>query len=442
MATMTSSWWRDRGWGKPSRKPLPSERGPLLIADRDLATRRELLADRFGDGAPGPSSARSPTMRRSPTSLAAAGQQFRSLVITAGLSPQMAPGETIFQVNLVGNREGAAGIRAERDARRRRRVLRVDRRAHDDAITAARPRRARPAPRRRSALVRSPSRVSTSVIRASHMCFPSSGSCAWSAGSRPPWGARGGRILSLSPGVIDTSMGQVAVDAHAPARDGDRRMARAPARPARGVRVGRVVPVLRRCVVHDGQRRARRRWFGRLDAGGTLSDGEEDEDMTDFLYTADFMVPDPDAFTEMVVKRLGIVAREDYRQAFADPRLHRPLPAREPVPRRRPDPVRAAAPRRRAEPGRPAVRAVSRQPPRVPGTIPTVEDALVRHRDLRHPRHHRQAPFARSEVPRLTRSTSTSPGNACGRGPARRSRATPRRSTAASASSGTRSNRS
>jgi hypothetical protein len=40
--------------------------------------------------------------------------------------------------------------------------------------------------------------------------------------------------------------------------------------------------------------------------------------MTDFLYTADFMVPDPDAFTEMVVKRLGIIAREDYRQAFPD----------------------------------------------------------------------------------------------------------------------------
>jgi len=38
----------------------------------------------------------------------------------------------------------------------------------------------------------------------------------------------------------------------------------------------------------------------------------------DFLYTADFMVPDPDAFTEMVVKRLGIVAREDYRQGFAN----------------------------------------------------------------------------------------------------------------------------
>jgi hypothetical protein len=38
--------------------------------------------------------------------------------------------------------------------------------------------------------------------------------------------------------------------------------------------------------------------------------------VTDFLYTADFMVPDPDAFTEMVVQRLGIVAREDYRQAF------------------------------------------------------------------------------------------------------------------------------
>jgi hypothetical protein len=40
--------------------------------------------------------------------------------------------------------------------------------------------------------------------------------------------------------------------------------------------------------------------------------------MTDFLYTADFMVPDPDAFTEMVVAKLGIVAREDYRQAFPE----------------------------------------------------------------------------------------------------------------------------
>jgi hypothetical protein len=38
----------------------------------------------------------------------------------------------------------------------------------------------------------------------------------------------------------------------------------------------------------------------------------------DFLYTADFMVPDPDAWTEMVVAKLGIVAREDYRQGFAD----------------------------------------------------------------------------------------------------------------------------
>ena len=40
--------------------------------------------------------------------------------------------------------------------------------------------------------------------------------------------------------------------------------------------------------------------------------------VTDFLYTADFMVPDPDGFTDMVVAKLGIVAREDYRQAFPE----------------------------------------------------------------------------------------------------------------------------
>ena len=40
--------------------------------------------------------------------------------------------------------------------------------------------------------------------------------------------------------------------------------------------------------------------------------------VTDFLYTADFMVPDPDRFTDMVVAKLGIVAREDYRQAFTE----------------------------------------------------------------------------------------------------------------------------
>jgi hypothetical protein len=36
----------------------------------------------------------------------------------------------------------------------------------------------------------------------------------------------------------------------------------------------------------------------------------------DFLLSADFMVPDPDAWAAMVVKRLGILERPDWRQAF------------------------------------------------------------------------------------------------------------------------------
>jgi hypothetical protein len=38
--------------------------------------------------------------------------------------------------------------------------------------------------------------------------------------------------------------------------------------------------------------------------------------MRDFLLSADLMVPDPDAHTELLVKRLGILERPDWRQAF------------------------------------------------------------------------------------------------------------------------------
>lgn len=38
--------------------------------------------------------------------------------------------------------------------------------------------------------------------------------------------------------------------------------------------------------------------------------------MRDFLLSADLMVPDPDAHTELLVKRLGVLERADWRQAF------------------------------------------------------------------------------------------------------------------------------
>jgi NAD(P)-dependent dehydrogenase (short-subunit alcohol dehydrogenase family) len=185
-----------------------ADRGPLLIADRDLDAARS-VARRLG------SDARAThcdvTDDAQIAALAEDAGPFAALVITAGLSPQMAPGSAIYTVNLVGMAKvlaafelqvgpgsvavcfasiaGHAGLPPDT-------VLEV----LDDPL----------APDLFTRLAEMGVDVDDSP---SAYIASKAGVMRMVRRLAPAWGARGGRILSLSPGVVDTSMGRKAVDA-------------------------------------------------------------------------------------------------------------------------------------------------------------------------------------------------------------------------------------
>ena len=184
------------------------ERGPVLVADRQVEG-AHAVAKRLG-----PRAEAVECDVANDAQIDALGKrvdQLGALVITAGLSPQMAAGEDIYTVNLVGTAKVLQRVRARRRARVGGRVLRLDRGVRDAAAaTGARRHRRSPG-----------SRPARSTGRGRHR-LRGPGGCVCALEARgvlrlvqrtaPSWGARGGRILSLSPGIIDTSMGRLAVD--------------------------------------------------------------------------------------------------------------------------------------------------------------------------------------------------------------------------------------
>lgn len=190
---------------------LLAARGPLVVADRDGDRLRE-LARRLGPGTT--AVACDVTDAGQVSSLAGAVGLLGALVITAGLSPSMARGRTIYEVNLRGTSrvldalepsiaEGSAAVCfASMAAHLVPPSEDVDR-VLDDPLSPAffddlaavgidvdQPQSAYPLSKR-------------GVVRLARR----------RAGA---WGRRGARLLSLSPGIVDTGMGRLEAE-HEPA---------------------------------------------------------------------------------------------------------------------------------------------------------------------------------------------------------------------------------
>lgn len=186
------------------------ERGPLVVADRDDDRLQEVAA-RLG---PGIKAVRCDVTDADLSSLAASVDELGPLVITAGLSPSMARGQAIYEVNLRGTLrvldalepsigEGSAGVCFSSMAAH---LLPSTESLHpvlDDPLSPTfyddlaalgvdidEPRLAYPLSK-------------LGVVRLVRQ----------RAGA---WGQRGARLLSLSPGIVDTGMGRLEAE-HEPA---------------------------------------------------------------------------------------------------------------------------------------------------------------------------------------------------------------------------------
>jgi NAD(P)-dependent dehydrogenase (short-subunit alcohol dehydrogenase family) len=185
-----------------------AERGPLLVADRDLDAARA-VAERLG-----PDAVAVECDVGDDAQVAALGAgigQLGALVITAGVSPQMAPGTTIYRVNLRGSAKVLEVLEPA--------VAPGSVAVCFASIAGHQP----PAPEPVLDVLDAPlapdllPRLAELGIDvddpASAYVLSKQGVMRMVRRLAPVWGARGGRILSLSPGVIDTSMGRKAVDA-------------------------------------------------------------------------------------------------------------------------------------------------------------------------------------------------------------------------------------
>lgn len=183
------------------------ERGPVLVADRQMEGARA-VAKRLG-----PRAEAVECDVANDAQIDALGKrvdQLGALVITAGLSPQMAAGEDIYTVNLVGT---AKVLRAFEHA-----VVPGSAAVCFGSIAAYAMQPPQPVldviddPLAPDLLDRLGAVGIDSADPAVAYALSKRGVLRLVQRTAPSWGARGGRILSLSPGVVDTSMGRLAVD--------------------------------------------------------------------------------------------------------------------------------------------------------------------------------------------------------------------------------------
>ena len=181
-----------------------AERGPLLVADRDVEA-AEAVAKALGTEALGVEC--DVTDSAHVRALRSRVERLGSLVITAGLSPHMARGDSIYAVNLVGTtcvlgefedavEVGSVAICFASMAGHLmvppQPVLDViDNPLAQDFFGRLRAAGVDPGDPNMAYLI-----SKLGVIRIVRRLAPE-------------WGRRGGRILSLSPGVIDTPMGKL-----------------------------------------------------------------------------------------------------------------------------------------------------------------------------------------------------------------------------------------
>lgn len=193
---------------------LLAGRGPLLLADRDAAPVQE-LAGRLGPGVT--ATACDVTDAEQVTALAGAAGRLGALVVTAGLSPAMAPGRDVFEVNLRGTTRlldafepaigpgSAAVCIASMAAYLAPASDDVDR-VLDAPLSPA--------------FFDDLSALGVD-IDLSALAYPLSkrGVVRLVRHRAAAWGAAGARVLSVSPGIIDTGMGRLEA-AHEPAMAG------------------------------------------------------------------------------------------------------------------------------------------------------------------------------------------------------------------------------
>jgi NAD(P)-dependent dehydrogenase (short-subunit alcohol dehydrogenase family) len=176
--------------------------GPLLLADRDLDTVSAVAAAVGADAV-----ACDVTDPEAVAALAARVPAVGALVITAGLSPTMAPGQRIWEVNLAGTArvlaafepalgEGSVAVCFASIAGHMVPTLPAELHAVLDEPLA-------PDLLDRLAAFGIP-------IESSDAAYGLSKYAVIRLVRRlaPAWGAKGARILSLSPGIIDTPMGR------------------------------------------------------------------------------------------------------------------------------------------------------------------------------------------------------------------------------------------
>jgi NAD(P)-dependent dehydrogenase (short-subunit alcohol dehydrogenase family) len=189
---------------------LLAPRGPLLLADRDLDAASRVAADLGGDVR---AIACDITDQTSVDALVEATGRLGALVLTAGLSPNMGTGAEILDVNLVGT---------DRVVRAFERILQPGSVAVCFSSMSA---HMMPPSPEVDALVDNPEDPGL-VDGLAAMGLVDHTGIAYTVSKRGVirlverragvWGASGARLVSLSPGVIDTPMGRLE-DANEPA---------------------------------------------------------------------------------------------------------------------------------------------------------------------------------------------------------------------------------
>jgi NAD(P)-dependent dehydrogenase (short-subunit alcohol dehydrogenase family) len=190
---------------------LLAPRGRLIIADRDTDRLGQLAASLEGEVEGMTFDLTDPT---DVEALVGATGELGALVITAGLSPSMAPGRRIFEVNLVGTAH----------------VLRAFEPTLGDGSVAvcfaSMSAHMVPSSPEIDAVLDEPTSATffddlTALgldVDQSQLAYALSkhGLVRLVRHQASAWGAHGARLLSLSPGIVDTGMGQLEA-AHEPA---------------------------------------------------------------------------------------------------------------------------------------------------------------------------------------------------------------------------------
>lgn len=184
-------------------------RGPLLLADRNVGAVEALAAHLGGDVAAGPCDV---TDQPQIDELVAHIDDLDALVITAGISGSMADGRTIFDVNLLGTARVLAAVEP---------LLRPGSVAVCFASMSGH--RVPSQPRLLEILADPLAGGFFEAIQALGI-DPGASQFAYPASKRgvhllvrrlcAPWGARGARILSVSPGINDTPMNRLDESQH------------------------------------------------------------------------------------------------------------------------------------------------------------------------------------------------------------------------------------